>query len=132
MLARTFYHLYSRRVRHQDVKPSNILVRKGCLKTSDFANTALFPLSYDVEAVCTSDPLSRIDLLGVGCIFYSVGAWKVFSYDYFEAGRWPTLEELPSIDGMLYEDIVKKCWLDAYNSMKPLYEDVVDLLGQRC
>jgi len=64
--------------------------------------------------------------------FYSIGARKVFSYDYFEAGRWPTLEELPSIDGMLYEDIVKKCWLDAYNSMKPLYEDVVDLLGQRC
>jgi serine/threonine protein kinase len=129
LLARTFFYFYSRRVLHQDIKPSNVLVSKGTLKITDFANSALFSLDDDMEDICARDPLSRVDLLGVGCVFYSIAAWKVFSYDYFEPGRWPTPEELPPTDGILCEDIIQKCWQNTYSSMKPLYEDVVALLG---
>ncbi|MCJ1254570.1 hypothetical protein MMC24_002385 [Lignoscripta atroalba] len=129
LLAETFFHLYSCKVLHQDVKPDNVLVHNGSLKISDFANSELFPLDADMEEICANDPLSRVDLLGLGCVFYSVAAWKVFSYDYFEKDRWPKPEELPSIDGILCENIIKKCWDEKYSSIKPLYEDVVALLG---
>lgn len=129
-LVETFYHIYCRKVLHQDIKPNNILVDDDCLKAIDFANGALFPLHANMEATCADDPLSRVDLLCLGCIIYSIATWQVFIYDYFEKNRWPMLEELPPTSGILCGDIIKKCWDDKYNTIASLYEDVTALLEQ--
>lgn len=77
-LIETFWYIYSRKVLHQDVKPNNILVENGSLKVTDFANAAMYALDADMEEICGKDPLSRVDILGLGCIIYSIAAWKVF------------------------------------------------------
>lgn len=87
LLVETFYHIYSRKVLHQDVKLNNILINNNIPKVIDFANGAIFPIEADMELICAHDPLSRIDLLGIGCIMYSIGAWQDFEYDYFENNR---------------------------------------------
>ncbi|EEH06846.1 conserved hypothetical protein [Histoplasma capsulatum G186AR] len=123
LLVETFYHIYSRKVLHQDVKLNNILISNDTPKVADFANGAIFPIDADMELICAQDPLSRIDLLGIGCIMYSIGMWQDFEYDYFENDRWPTPEELPSTHGVLYGEVIARCWNNEYSTVKSLYED---------
>ncbi|PLB47527.1 hypothetical protein P170DRAFT_496245 [Aspergillus steynii IBT 23096] len=111
-LLETFRYIYSRKVLHQDVKPNNILVDNGSLKAVDFANSAMWALDADMEDVCREDPLSRVDILGLG-------------YD-----RWPQPDDLPPTSGLLYGDIIKKCWSDSYGTIKELYEGFIDLSGE--
>lgn len=112
---------YSRNVLHQklfDVKLNNILVDGGCLKVADFANAVMFGVDAGMEEICARDPLSRVGILGLGCVFYSIAAWRVFfCYDYFGHERWPRLEELPETRGLLCEDIINKCWRDSYGTL---------------
>lgn len=86
-------------------------------------------LNADMEEICAKDPLSRVDILGLGCIIYSIAAWRVFYYDYFECDRWPEPEELPAATGLLCEDIINKCWRDSYGTIKSLYEDINTVPG---
>lgn len=120
----TFHHVYRCKVLHQDIKLNNILVDQDTLKVIDFANGALFPLDADMEAACADDPLTRVDLLCLGCVLYSIAAWHVFAYDYFEAGGWPTVGELPSTSGVICEGIIRKCWEDKYSTVASLNEDM--------
>lgn len=131
LLMDTFHHIYCCRVLHQDITLSNILVDNGCLKVIDFANGALFPLDVDMEATCADVPLSRVDLLCLGCVIYSIATWQVFIYDYFEKKRWPMPEELPSTSDIPCGDIIKKCWDDKYSTIASLYEDFTAWLAQK-
>nr|KMM66523.1 hypothetical protein CPAG_02861 [Coccidioides posadasii RMSCC 3488] len=82
-LVAALYRIYSCKVLHQDVKLNNILVDNDLLKIADFANGAIFPPNTDMETIYTQDPLSQVDLLGIGCIIYSIAAWTPYSYDYY-------------------------------------------------
>jgi hypothetical protein len=130
LLTETFYHIYCCKVLHQDIKLNNILVDNDCLKVIDFANGALFPLDADMEVTCADDPLSRIDLLCLGCVIYSIATWQVFIYDYFEKDRWPMPEELPSTSDIPCGDIIEKCWDDKYSTIASLYKDITAWLGE--
>jgi serine/threonine protein kinase len=131
LLMETFYHIYCSKVLHQDIKLNNILVDNDCLKVIDFANGELFPLDADMEATYAADPLSRVDLLSLGCVIYSIATWQIFFYDYFEETRWPMPEELPPTSDVPCGHIIKKCWGNKYSNMASLYEDVTAWLGQR-
>ncbi|KAL3251917.1 hypothetical protein ABHI18_010389 [Aspergillus niger] len=122
-IVETFWYIYSRKVLHQDVKPNNILVHDESPKVADFGNAEIFALYANMEAIYMKDPFSRVDILGIGCIIYSIAAWRAFWYDYFEQDRWPDSGDLPVISGLLCEDIIGKCWSDSYENMQSLYED---------
>ncbi|KUM63433.1 hypothetical protein ACN42_g3669 [Penicillium freii] len=128
-LVETFWYIYSRKNLHQDVKPINILVENGGLKVVDFANAAMHDLDADMEEICAKDPLSRVDILGLGCIIYSIAAWRIFYYDFFEHDRWPEPGGLPATGDLLCKDIINKCWRDSYGTIKSLFEDVNVLSG---
>lgn len=129
-LVETFWYIYSQKILHQDVKPNNILVEKGSLKVIDFANAAMYALDADMEEICAKDPLSRVDILGLGCIIYSIAAWRVFYYDYFEHDCWPEPGTLPTTSNLLFADIINGCWRDSYGTMKSLYEDFNTFLAR--
>ncbi|PGH16903.1 CAMK/CAMKL protein kinase [Polytolypa hystricis UAMH7299] len=123
-LVNAFCHIYSCKVLHQDVKLDNILIdNNSSLKIADFANGAIFPLDADMETICAEDPLSRVDILGIGCVMYSIATWTVYSYDYFEKECWPRPEEVPTTDGVMYGKIIDKCWRNEYSTIQSLYED---------
>ncbi|OJD18390.1 serine/threonine protein kinase [Emergomyces pasteurianus Ep9510] len=131
LLVETFWYIYSQKVLHQDVKSNNILVENGTLKVVDFANATIHALDAVLEEICAKDPLSRVDVLGLGCIIYSIAAWRVFSYDYFEHDCWPEPEILPATSGLLYNNIINKCWIDSYDTIKSLYEDCNAFSGMK-
>lgn len=123
LLVDAFYHIYSCKVLHQDVKLNNIFINDNTPKVADFANGAIFPPDADMELICAQDPLSRVDILGIGCVMYSIGTWRDFEYDYFESNRWPTMEELPSTQGGLFGEVIASCWSNKYATVKSLYDD---------
>ncbi|KKZ61474.1 hypothetical protein EMCG_00136 [[Emmonsia] crescens] len=124
----TFYHIYSCKILHQDIKLSNILVDNGCLKVIDFANGAIFPLDTDMEAIFANNHLARVDILCLACVLYSIATWQIFRYDHFKKDRWPVPEELPPTSNDLCEDTIKTCWEDKYGTIASLYEDMTDWL----
>lgn len=129
-LMETFRYIYDCKVLHQVIKFGNILVDNDTLKVIGFAGGAIFPADADMEAVCAADPLSRIDLLCLGSIFYSIATWQVFSYDYFEKDRWPTPDELPVVHKVPWGEIIQKCWDNRYDTVASLSRDVSALLVQ--
>lgn len=77
-----------------------------------------------MKEICEGDPLSRIDILGLGCIIYSIAAWQVFYYDYYEDERWPGPHDLPPTSGLPFQRIIENCWKEGYyGTMESLYED---------
>ncbi|GAT25135.1 hypothetical protein RIB2604_01900870 [Aspergillus luchuensis] len=122
-IVETFWHIYPCKVLHQDVKPNNILVHNDSPKVADFGNAEIYALYADMEAIYMEEPFPRVYILGIGCIIYSIAAWRAFWYDYFEQDRWPESEDLPVTTGLLCEDIIRKCWSNSYENMQSLYED---------
>ncbi|KAM5454350.1 hypothetical protein MaudCBS49596_002368 [Microsporum audouinii] len=118
-----FHHIYSSKVLHYDIKPNNILIHEGSVKITDFGNGLIFPLDTDMEKVYTEDPHAKVDLSGIGCVIYSISAWRVFHYEYFEEDRFPRPDEVPDIEALVYREIIDKCWRNEYHSIRSLYED---------
>ncbi|PYH34739.1 kinase-like protein [Aspergillus neoniger CBS 115656] len=94
-IVETFWHIYSCKFLHQDVKPNNILVHNDSPKVADFGNAEIYALDADMEAIYMEELFPRVDILGIGCIIYSIAAWRAF---------W-------------------KCWSNSYENMQSLYED---------
>ncbi|KAK2750120.1 hypothetical protein FQN57_004615 [Myotisia sp. PD_48] len=130
-LIKTFYYIHTRNVLRQDVKLNNILLHHDSVKVIDFANGAIFPLDEAMETICAQDPLSRVDLLGISCVMYSIVAWRVYNFDYFEDNCFPKYDEIPSTDGLMFREIIDKCWGNHYNNIRELYEDFQQLDAQQ-
>lgn len=90
---------------------------------AEFGNAEIYALDADMEAIYMEEPFPRVDILGIGCIIYSIVAWRAFWYDYFEQDRWPESEDPPVTTGLLCEDTIRKCWSNSYENMQSLYED---------
>jgi hypothetical protein len=78
--------------------------------------------------ICPKDTF-RVDLVGIGCVIYSIAAWEVFDYDYFEKKHWPGPEDLKPADHIMCRKIIKKCWHGKYSGMNALHKDVIRFLG---
>ena len=128
LLSTTWFHIYSQNVSVQDIKTENILVQGGVPRVGDFTQSIIFPLDANMRKICPKDTL-RVDLVGIGCVIYSIAAWDVFNYDYFAEQRWPGPEDLKPTDHIMCGEIIKKCWNGKYSSVEALYDDVINLLG---
>lgn len=125
-LVDAFSYVRSCRVVVHDVALRNILVHNDFLKLCDFGGSSLLPLYTNMEHFYVSGTAPQIEILYVGCVFYSVAVWQVFEYDYDENERFPKVDELPVTEGVLVGNIVNKCWNGEYASMEALRRDVHD------
>ncbi|WEW60253.1 hypothetical protein PRK78_005738 [Emydomyces testavorans] len=128
-LADAFAYVHSQRVVVDDIHLGNILVHNNRLQLSDFNQSFLLPLDTNMEHFSANDTNSGIEILHLGCIFFSIATWSKFKYDYFEHKCWPNPDELPNTDGILGGTIIRKCWTRGYSSMELLKKDVEALLS---
>lgn len=79
-----------------------------------------------MASFCVDVTTPQIEILRVGCVFYSIAVWEVFEYYYDpEMGRFPDLNELPALDdGVPFADVIRKCWKGEYASVHALRRDV--------
>jgi hypothetical protein len=84
-------------------------------------------LNTDMGQICPRDTL-RVDLIGIGCVIYSIAAWEVFDYGYFAEERLPDPEDLKPTGHIMCGRIIKKCWDGDHSSVKAPHDDVINSL----
>jgi serine/threonine protein kinase len=126
-LVEAISYVHSCRVVLQDIALRNILIHNYSPKLCDFGDSSLLPLDTNMQHFCESGTTPQIEILYVGCVLYSIAAWKKFKYDYFENERFPEPEELPVTDGVLFERVIRNCWAGQYTSMEAVGNDVHDI-----
>lgn len=131
LLVDAFSHAHARRVVVQDIALRNILVQENCPKLSDFGESFLLPLDSDMERFCVNDTTPQIEILHLGCILYSIAAWREFKFNYFDKECWPEAGELPVTDNIFFASIITKCWSGEYASMESLQKDVHSMADER-
>lgn len=129
-LAASFAYAHARRVVVDDTHNGNILIHNGHPKLADFNQSFLMPLDTDMERFSANGTNSDIEILHLGCVFYSIVIWSKFKYDDFDYERWPNPTDLPSTDGILAGPVIRKCWTRGYANMESLREDVEISLRQ--
>lgn len=95
-LADSFAYVHSRRVVVDDIHTGNILIHNDRLRLSDFNQSFLLPLDTDMGRFCANGTNPKIEILHLGCVFYSIAVWSRFKYDYFEHNRWPNPTSFPA------------------------------------
>ncbi|KAH8698348.1 kinase-like domain-containing protein [Talaromyces proteolyticus] len=123
-LTDTFVYVHSRRVLVQDIDLQNILVHDSSLKLVDFGQSFILPPNADMKHACVNETTTSMEILHLGCIFYSIAAWTKFKYYYFDHWRWPLLEELPDTNDIICGDVIKKCWTAKYATIEEVAKDI--------
>ncbi|KAL6715346.1 hypothetical protein ACLMJK_007612 [Lecanora helva] len=131
-LIRTEVCFHEAKVLVFDTALRNILVADDLsLKMIDFGQCKVLPLDADVNHVDIDGLSAKVDIFQLGNIIYSIAVWKKYEYCYFGEGlRWPSQDELPDLEGVLGRTIIDKCWARSYSSMRELFRDAQQELGE--
>ncbi|KAK5369421.1 hypothetical protein LTR20_007701 [Exophiala xenobiotica] len=127
----TLSYVHSQRVLVDEIAPRNFLVADGHLKLADFGQSLLLPISTDMDTVCDNDLTTRIEILHLGWVIYSIAVWHVHTYYFFDKEhdmQWPNTQELPLAEGLFCKPIVEKCWNGQYINMKTLKDEAYKTL----
>ncbi|EFQ99240.1 hypothetical protein MGYG_02253 [Nannizzia gypsea CBS 118893] len=111
---------FIRFLNYRNIKPNNILIHGGCVKTIDFANREIFHLDINMEKIFADDPYAKGDLSGIASLTYSISAWRVFHYDFFEENRFSRPDQVPTTETLVYWEIIDRCWRNEYHSIRSL------------
>lgn len=122
----TLSYVHSRRVLVDDIALRNFLVADGQLKLADFGQSIILPISTDMDTVCDNDLTTRIEILHLGWVIYSIAVWHVHPYYFFDKEndmQWPNPHELPLSGNLFCRTIVERCWHGQYIEMETLKKD---------
>lgn len=125
----TLSYVHSKRVLVDEIALRNFLVADGQLKLSDFGQSALLPLSTDMDTVCDNDLTTKIEILHLGWVIYSISKWGVHLYYFFDKQHqmeWP--KEFPPLEKVFCRSIIDRCWRGEYANMKDLQSEAHEAL----
>lgn len=113
-----------------------LLAEDWTVRIIDFANSVLLPddvvMSKADEGGCTT----KLDMLHLGNVIYSIITWRRFSVDCAMESEWPDISRMPRVEDVPYGYIVANCWAKRYTSMQELQRDLVcaikDLTTSTC
>lgn len=93
----------------------------GKLKLADFGQSVLLSLDTDMDKVCDNDLTTKIEILHLGWIIYSIAKWSVCPFYFFDKQhymQWP--KEFPPLEKIFCGSIIDRCWHGEYVNMKEL------------
>lgn len=130
-LIQTLHHLHCLKVLVSDLALRNILLDgQTRLKMIDFGEAAVFPIDANLETVNDGGMTSQVDIFQLGCLLYSIAAWTKFERDLAcEGFPRPALSDMPSLDGVHFADLIRKCWSGQYVNMHQLYQEIKGIRG---
>lgn len=70
-----------------DIALRNILIIDKQLELADFGQCILLPLDSDITSANANDLNVRIEILHIGWILYSIAAWRVQKYYFFDENQ---------------------------------------------
>ncbi|EME42680.1 hypothetical protein DOTSEDRAFT_46152 [Dothistroma septosporum NZE10] len=69
----------------------------------------------DVDG-CTAE----LDILHLSNVIYSIMTWQTFSIECAMESEWPSIDEMPGLDGLDFGQIMLACWSRKYTTIQEL------------
>ncbi len=129
-IIKTILHFHSLKVLIDDMTLRNILVADDLsLKMIDFDQCSLLSLNVNLNAISDNDLTAQVNIFHLDCVIYSIVIWQRYECNLFMR-EWvrSLLRDLSNVDCLFCENVIRKCWLTEYSSMKQLYCDAHESL----
>ena len=133
-IADTICYIHLRKVIIGDIALRNILLDHDfCVKLCDFADSTVLPLDADMESAEDNGLSVKTDIFQFGSLVYELRTGRAYEHGLFgrsnEANaccdpkpEWPRPEDLPSVEGITFGNVVRGCWTRTYSSMIDVYQ----------
>ncbi|KAI9670724.1 MAG: hypothetical protein M1817_003834 [Caeruleum heppii] len=125
----TVSHFHRSRVLIDDIALRNLLIADDMsIKMIDFGQCSIFPADADISTVDEDGMTAQADIFHLGCVIYSIAAWRKFECNLFDRGYIrPNLQEMPELDDLLCGEMIRKCWTGQYQITEDFIPEVNDL-----
>ena len=125
----TVSHFHRSRILIDDIALRNLLIANDMsVKMIDFGQCSIFPENIDISTADENGMTVQADLFHLGCVIYSISAWKKFECNLFDRDYLrPPLQELPELDRLLCGKMIRNCWTGQYQSMEEFSEQISEL-----
>jgi serine/threonine protein kinase len=126
-----FAACHAKKVLVCDIALRNILLADDyTIRVIDFANSFLCPLEDSGALRNSSGYCSKVDILHVTNIIYSLSRWKKFQVDCVTMDEWPDAEFLPSTMDLPLGDVISKSWSRQFETLDELRHAVLSAMSQ--
>ncbi|THV64667.1 hypothetical protein D6D28_09734 [Aureobasidium pullulans] len=126
-----FAACHAKKVLVFDIALRNLLLADDCtIRAIDFANSSLCPMEHTGELVDFNGYTSRLDVLHVTNVIYSLSCWKKFQADCVTMDEWPDAESLPSTMDLPLGSVIAKSWSHQFEDLEELRHAVVTAISQ--
>jgi len=126
-----FAACHAKKVLVCDIALRNLLLADDyTIRIIDFANSSLCPLEHSGELRNSDGYCSKIDILHVTNVIYSLSCWKKFQVDCVTMDEWPDAESLPSTMDLPLGDVISESWSRQFETLYELRHAVVSAMSQ--
>ncbi|KZF20818.1 hypothetical protein L228DRAFT_284744 [Xylona heveae TC161] len=125
------HSLHDSKILIYDLAVRNLLIADDSqsLKMMDFGQCSVLADDDDIATANDGGLTAKVDLFHLGCVIYSIEAWRVYECDLLETGfELPPLNALPSVSGLVFGGIIEKCWTGQYQSTDQLCREASKIL----
>lgn len=127
-VAHTMSYIHGHRIIIADIRLDNLLLTDDlCVKFSDFGESAMMPLDWDLNG---SDDLGfsiMTDIGQFGAVMFEIVTGQTCKFDLAQGRRepgdlytWPRQDSFPSTINTWLGHIIEKCWTQEITSAKDL------------
>ncbi|KAI7321510.1 hypothetical protein KC326_g2157 [Hortaea werneckii] len=94
------------------------------LRLIDFSNSSLIPTAEDIDMAEVDGSTTKLDLLHLANVIYSIWMWREFTVDCAMESEWPDLNRLPELEGFDGGYVIRKCWERKYTAIQEMLVEV--------
>lgn len=101
-----------------DIALRNILLAHDwTIRAIDFANSTAAPLDADLDATVWDGYTSKVEVLHVANIIYSISRWEKFQTDCVHEDEWPAIDIFPATRDLVLGQIISQAWQRQYSNI---------------
>lgn len=118
--------VHEKRIIFGDVRLDNCLIDEELhIKLSDFGNSTLMPLDWDLVAADGQGYSVQTDIGQFGVLIYELSTSERCDFDLWQdsnrdVATWPQRSSLPTTQGIWLGDVMEKCWTHGFATVADL------------
>jgi len=129
-IASALVFVHERKVIFGDVRLDNCLLdQKLHVKLSDFGNSTLMSLDWDLVGADEQGYSVQTDIGQFGALIYEITTLEGCKFDLWQGSNrkiatWPQRSSLPATEGKWLAEVMEKCWTRGFVSVTELRDEL--------